>query len=104
MQPVVEYAVGLKDCKGKDIYQGDILRFDLKAITHGPERETGEIGEVWYDVEDATWAIGRWEEIYSALGSSLERRFSWYYQFSDRIDRATMEVIGNVWENGELLK
>lgn len=91
---VVEPCIGLTDCHGIAIYENDILRFDIQGITHGPERDEGIIGEVWYCAEDACWAIGRWSE----------STYTYHYTFSDRIDRKTLTVVGNVHQNADLLK
>lgn len=108
---VVEQWTGAKDSVETLIFEGDILRFDVKGITHGPERETGLIGEVWYDPEVAGWSIGHWTEPEyryttgrAGDGDTVRPSYSWGYSFGcDRVDFATLTVIGNVHQHSHLL-
>lgn len=79
----VEYT-GLKDCKGQEIYESDIVR-----INH-PHDMTGDftnaIGEVFWWNEEGGWYHG------NGNGRPPKRM------------RKYAEVIGNIYENSELLQ
>jgi hypothetical protein len=65
---------GLHDKNGKEIWEGDIVR--------------------WFDHQwEIKWGLGRW----AICGTLLD------YDFSP-INHSEMEVIGNIYENPELLK
>jgi hypothetical protein len=102
---IIELCAHIRDSKGTLIYAGDILRFDIKGMAHVRYREDNEIGEVWYDAEDGVWAIGCWQGIHPAnpILKTPESTYTWYYSFADPVDRATLEVIGNVHQHGHLL-
>lgn len=70
---VMQYT-GLKDKNGKEIYEGDIVR---------TTRETEDSKEDYFD-EEVTFGGGAFNPI------SLQPEETW-------------EVIGNIWENPELL-
>jgi uncharacterized phage protein (TIGR01671 family) len=74
---------GLKDSKGKDIYEGDIIRLS-----------SGAAGLVhWNDDIDT--------DRYWWIASG----FSIYIEYAKgTYDMETLEVIGNAWTNPELLK
>lgn len=72
---------GLKDCQGKEIYEGDITR-----------DKNGSIGEVKYNSERAYF-----EEVYP----SGNRNFLPEESVMEALE---LQVIGNIWENKELLK
>jgi len=83
---ILEQFTGLKDKKGKEIYEGDIIKYTEKMHEHGDEQEC--IAAVMYDETAASFAMGR-EEI-------------WNYFFDYGI--LNIEVIGNIHENTELIK
>lgn len=86
--------IGKKDNQGREIYEGDIVKFDICGVTHGRYRENDCLGEVWYCEEKAYWAIGKFKN----------EDFEWHWSFSDDIDEKTLTIIGNVFENKELIK
>ncbi len=75
---------GLKDAKGVEIYEGDILQFEF-------EGEKVCAGEVKWRTEVAIWAA----DIGIGL-STIEPEDAW-------VESAGYEVIGNIYENPELL-
>ncbi|MFA7708495.1 MAG: YopX family protein [Candidatus Pacearchaeota archaeon] len=74
---------GLKDNKGKEIYEGDIVKNKL----HG-------IGEIKWQDRKGGWDSNLWKDDYNngCLSSHTED------------DLLGVEVIGNIYENPELLK
>jgi uncharacterized phage protein (TIGR01671 family) len=70
---------GVKDSKGKEIYEGDIISFGV------------------IDEDDLFWVV--WEDIESRfILESNGGLGCWLLDVSDR------EIIGNIFENSELLK
>jgi len=85
-QYILMQYTGLKDKKGKDIYEGDIVTWiDECANDHDGERQSGYFVFSW-SLYDASFMLDQ--------GSS-----SFGFGECD-----TFEVIGNIYENPELLK
>ena len=84
----IEQFTGLKDKNGKEIYEGDIVRW--KHIYHSLLCGTGESKEyterVYWEEKDASFVVGDWFE---PLGHLVEED--------------DVEVIGNIHEKPELL-
>lgn len=77
---IMQY-IGLRDKNGKEIYEGDII--------------------MWGGEELSTMVV--WSERYAGFGL---RREGWMYTdfFGEAVDPTDCEVIGNIYENPELLK
>ena len=85
---VAQQYTGLKDKNDKEIYQGDVLIYESEIREHeGRSTKAGEI--VWYD------------------------NFCWAFRYGDKndvwflnsdFDFEKCKVIGNIFENPELLK
>lgn len=73
----------LRDVNGKDIYEGDIVKITLKSDEHG-DYET-HISEIIYEND--------------AFGDKYDTLFN-YRQASS----FSIEVLGNIYQNAELLK
>ena len=78
---VVMQFTGLKDKNGKEIYEEDVVKW-----------HNGEVGEILFHFPDGL------NNIYGFVFRSLE---SWYGLNKIQIDG---EIIGNIYENPELLK
>lgn len=85
---------GLKDKNGKEIYEGDIIEFIFWTY-HEHEVETHYIGEIQIDekLQSTTFVFT----------DSGKRRYYALYELTFDSE-SDIEVIGNIYENPELLK
>lgn len=84
---------GLKDKNGKEIYEGDIVNFVVPGHNHGPESENIKNAEIWWSQEDLQFLFGRYKTYNT----------DWGYTLFSEVKKDSIEVIGNIFENPELL-
>ncbi len=100
---VMMQSVGLKDKNGREIYEGDILKhsFQTKIKIMFPYTESNNLGwEIWeikYIAPSFMYIIHSQDNSYYGELPSKPREISCHYLPS-------VEVIGNIFENPELLK
>lgn len=82
---------GLKDINGVEIYEGDIVK--RTYLFDGAFGKT-HVGEVVYDKEAARYVISKPNKFIEPKTEDLGNTLSY---------RSTYEVIGNVWEDGDLI-
>lgn len=81
--PILMQFTGLKDKNGKEIYEGDIVRDDM-----------GETWEVYYSSEEAWFWWKNNKEVLGQWNTGDDPAYPYWEK---------CEVVGNVFENPELL-
>lgn len=89
---IVEQFTGLKDTKGVEIFEGDLVSF---GDVHWGDDGMPDIKEIVFDEDSASFRIYDYLEL---QGSSLAEK--WF--IDDMID--CLSVIGNIHSNPELLE
>ena len=88
--PPMQYT-GLKDKNGKEIYEGDILKFIFKTKTKYPKGTIHYHEVVWNEVK-AKWTLKRTDE-----------KGNIHFVGLGKVDLKEHEIAGNSKENPELL-
>lgn len=88
---ILEQCTGLKDKNGKLIYEGDVVRVINQDTKDRPDLQ---VANIWVDEYDCRWIKFAKEEL------------SWndFCSLIDYDGTLTIEVIGNIHENPELLE
>lgn len=104
---VVMQSTGLRtgSTVGKELYEGDIISFDIIGHAHGVEPDHCAAAHIWWCQEDGCWAFGRWVQTIPAPQSSNQesRTFLWWYTMMDDIDPSSITLLGNIFESPELM-
>lgn len=75
---------GLKDCKGKEIYEGDVLRYDC---WYHPEGKITHEGEIRFNMGNGAFGV--------------EYGDGEFHYFGSMVYESACEIIGNIYENSE---
>lgn len=94
---IIQQYTGLKDKNGTEIYEGDIIRFDEELSVVRYDEETARFVLDGYGIRGCLMEYG-WDE--SAGGFGIVDTNG----FDDFNDISEIEVIGNIYENPELLE
>jgi len=84
---------GLTDKNGKDIYEGDIIKWD-----DGSNGAYWRIAEIFYDNKEAMFSF----KIIDCINCHIQKGYAFGGNFFYR-DGSQLEIIGNIYENPELL-
>ena len=92
----IQQFTGLLDKNGKEIYEGDIVRLVYRHSEGGGwySNEPVEQGKVYFDTH---WGV-------KFDCSDYTQRTAKYWKEASERDVHDVEVIGNIYENGDLLK
>jgi len=93
--PIMQFT-GLADKNGKEIYEGDIIIGDIRNDT-----ESFEIGEVRWVRQFACWWIQ--SIVNPDIYTTFETQWGQIDQVEEHWSETQFTVIGNIYENPELL-
>lgn len=90
---IIMQCTGLKDKNGKLIYEGDIVKSDFKFFTITINPLAFKVGDVVFSELFGGWVI-----------NSKDKAAPYQQAHLGKIEAQNCEVIGNIYENKELLE
>ncbi len=93
---VLMQCTGLSDKNGKEIYEGDIIQSTCEIVNLVSDKNTGKFKIESYEV--------RWQEDEGRWGRWRNEKFELLYGLNKQYLLKWYEIIGNIYENPELLK
>jgi uncharacterized phage protein (TIGR01671 family) len=101
----IQFSTGLKDVDGKEIYEGDVVEFYF--FRNNQEQEERTIAHVEYLSDSAEFVMKIKGKVGRGWSFSMLMAFANIYtqdwDAADRISKLKLKVIGNVFEQPELL-
>lgn len=94
---IVQQFTGFIDINGKEVYEGDLVNIVNRGVTHGPDAEYLKNCEVHWSEENGCWEFGKFHS--PGIGY-----WGGYTLVGDRLDIDTLEVVGNIFQNKDLIR
>jgi len=97
---VMQYT-GLKDKNGKEIFEGDVLRLILNERLNDDRKRVGEVRYIGEEEDYGSCAC--FGIMYTVDGLSVRQFMSLDFSMTPYTHIRSLKVIGNIFENKELL-
>lgn len=103
---ILTQSTGLKDTDGKEIYEGDIVEYNYYYDLHHPTISRKKV--VWIDKDASFGCQKEWESSEKCTcGQTHTHKYPGISTFRDILSgskKDSLKVLGNIYENPELLE